>query len=38
MVKLRIVLLIYSFIVLMSIIPTGTCEKTYYAVIKSCAG
>ena len=38
MVKLSNVLLLYSLIVLMSIIPIGTCEKTYYAVIKSCAG
>ena len=38
MVKLSIVLLLYSLIVLMSIIPMRTCEKTYYAVIKSCAG
>ena len=38
MVKLSIVLLLYSLIVLMSMIPMRTCEKTYYAVIKSCAG
>ena len=34
-----LMIMLYSFIILMSLLPKGMCyEKSYYAIIKSCAG